>query len=140
LVRNTRGYLERLTEEINAAYGSNILDGCAVLCRRLVEALIIEVYESKGLSASIKKDGNYKMLEGLVSDICNESSFDIGRTTKAALPAIKKIGDQSAHGRNFIAKHSDLEPLRNHMRYVVESLVGLSGIQRTGGSQSNGPA
>ena len=101
-----------------------------MLCRRLVEALIIEVYEAKGLSANIKKGSNYLMLEGLLGIILSESSFDIGRNAKAALPDIKRIGDRSAHGRNFTAKHSDLEPLQKYMRDVVESLVHISGIER----------
>ena len=96
LVRNTRAYLEKLTDEINAAYTWNVLDGCSVLCRRLVEALIIEVYEAKGLSANIKKGSNYLMLEGLLGIILSESSFDIGRNAKAALPDIKRIGDRWA--------------------------------------------
>jgi hypothetical protein len=125
MVKNTRGYIEKLTLQINRSYEAGVMDGCAVLCRRLVETLIIEVYEQKNLSANIKKDGNYVMLDALINVITNESAFSIARNNKAALRDIKDIGDRSAHERRFNATHQNLEELRKIIGHVVSELLQL---------------
>src|SRR5207247_9934689 len=43
-VAGTRVYLEKLVHQINGTYEYGFFDGCAVLCRRLVESLVIEIY------------------------------------------------------------------------------------------------
>jgi len=131
LVNNTRDYIEKIADQINRSYTTNILDGCAVLCRRLAEILIIEVYEAKGTSACIKENGNYMMLGDLINIIKAEEAFNIGRNAKKALDQIKHTGDRSAHGRDFTARYSDVNQLRLDLRDVVEALVRTSGIQRT---------
>ena len=37
LVRSTRGYIERITNQVNGAYENGWCDGCAVMIRRLME-------------------------------------------------------------------------------------------------------
>ena len=46
-VSGTRAYLEQLVHQINGTYDSGFYDACAVLCRRLMESLIIEVYVNR---------------------------------------------------------------------------------------------
>ena len=41
LVRGTRGYIEKVSNQINGAYENGWYDACAVMLRRLVETLII---------------------------------------------------------------------------------------------------
>jgi hypothetical protein len=44
MVAGTRTYIERIVNQINACYDAGFYDGCAVLCRRLMESLILEIY------------------------------------------------------------------------------------------------
>ena len=44
MVSKTRAYLEQLVHQINGAYEYGFFDARAVMCRRLMESLIIEVY------------------------------------------------------------------------------------------------
>jgi predicted nucleotidyltransferase len=129
ITNNTKLYLEKITNQINECYSRGLYDACAVLSRRLVEILIIEVYESKQISENIKQDGNYLMLEALIKKINSEKTFDIGRSSRNKLPIIKEIGDRSAHGK-IIALVSDLEELKSALSIVVRSLIQISGIQR----------
>jgi hypothetical protein len=46
LLRGTRGYMERIAHQINGTYSNGWYDGCAVMIRRLIETLIIEVFEN----------------------------------------------------------------------------------------------
>ena len=69
LTAGTRGYLESLTAQVNAAYDANIFDGCAVLMRRLLEICLIHAFENCGAGPSIRRtDGSYRDLSKLISE------------------------------------------------------------------------
>lgn len=62
------------------------------MVRRLVETLIIELYEAKGKQSEIQDGaGNYLMLSHLVDRVLAETSWILGRETKQALPIIKNL-------------------------------------------------
>src|SRR6266566_689047 len=44
----TRGYIEKVVYQLNASYSFSLFDCCSVMCRRLLETLIIEIYEAAG--------------------------------------------------------------------------------------------
>lgn len=130
LVKNTRGYIERITHQINGSYESGWYDACAVMLRRLIETLIIETFEYHKLEDKIKNsDGNYLFLKDLISITLNESSWTLGRDAKRALPRLKDIGDKSAHSRRFIAHRADIDKVIPDLRVVVQELVFLAQLQ-----------
>src|SRR5690606_39642177 len=64
----TRGYIERVAEQVNGCYEYGFYDGASVLVRRLIETLLIECYRHLKIEASIKQsDGNFPMLAGILS-------------------------------------------------------------------------
>src|SRR5688500_5047390 len=66
LFRNTRGYLEKISFQINATYEVASYDACAVMIRRLVEVLLIECFEAKGRAHIITNhSGDYLYLQDL---------------------------------------------------------------------------
>src|SRR5262249_4393588 len=97
VVKGSRGYLQQITIQANGCYEKGWFDACSVMIRKLVEVLIIAVYEAKGQAESIKKDGNFLMLSGLIDAILAQTEWNLGRETKAALPLLKSLGDRSAH-------------------------------------------
>ena len=127
----TRGYIEKVVYQINGAYEQGWFDACAVMMRRLIETLIIECFEAKSLSHKIKKSntGNFLYLADLVSATLSESSWNLGRTTKKALPKLKLIGDQSAHSRRYNAHREDIDKVRDDFRIVCQELLYLSGLK-----------
>ena len=130
LVKDTRGYIERIAHQINGSYGSGWYDACAVMLRRLVETLIIETFESYRIESKIKKpDGDYHSLDELVTAALNESSWSLGRDTKRALPRLKGLGNRSAHSRRFIAHKGDIDRVIQDIRVVVQELVFLARLQ-----------
>ena len=57
IFNNTRGYIERVVNQINGSYEKGWYDCCAVMTRRLLETLIIETYEAySGLSTVSRTD------------------------------------------------------------------------------------
>lgn len=58
----TRRYLETLVFQVNGSYQFGFYDACMVLCRRLIETLLIEAFEQSGKSAAIKQQNSYIQL------------------------------------------------------------------------------
>jgi len=126
----TRGYIEKIANQVNGCYEKGWFDACAVMIRRLLETLIIEVFESKGLESNIKKDGDYFYLRDMINVLLQEPLFNLGRNTKKALPKLKDIGDKSAHSRRFIAIRQDIDELKTDLRVVIQELLIISGIKK----------
>jgi hypothetical protein len=126
----TRDYIERVVEQINKAYDCELWDCSAVMCRRLLETLIIETYESLGRSLEIKgSDGQFMMLNGLITFLEREKSFNLGRSAMKGLKDFKQLGDLSAHNRRFNALRNDIDRVRDGLRIASEELLHLSGLR-----------
>ena len=130
IVRNTRGYIERVANQVNGAYENGWYDACTVMIRRLLETLIIESFEHHKLEASIKNNaGDFLYLKDLIDKCLQESAWNLSRNCKQAMPKLKDIGDKSAHSRRYNAHRGDIDPLLADIRLVVQELVYLAGLK-----------
>lgn len=130
LIRGTRGYLERITHQINGTYTNGWYDSCAVMIRRLIETLIIESFENNNIAHMIKNQtGDFFYLSDLISKTLAESSWNLSRNARQALPKLKDIGDKSAHSRRFNAVRNDIDKINPQIRVVVQELVYLAGLK-----------
>jgi hypothetical protein len=130
LTQRTRGYIEKVVYQINASYDTTLFDCCTVMCRRLLETLIIEVYEHEGRSAEIKNaDGHYWMFSALLLHLEADPTLHVGRQALKGLKALKKLGDQSAHNRRFNATRSDIDRVIEDVRLAVEELLHIGGLK-----------
>ncbi|MGA7313403.1 MAG: DUF4145 domain-containing protein [Silvibacterium sp.] len=130
-VRGTRGYIERVVNQINGCYETGWFDGCAVMMRRLIETLIIECFEKERIADKIKdpRSGEFLYLKDLIDRLLQETSWNLGRNTKQALPKLKNVGDQSAHSRRYNASREDIDKLTNDFRGVCQELIYLAGLK-----------
>lgn len=130
LVRNTRGYLERLVHQINGSYANGWYDASAVMIRRLIETLIIEVFEKHGIASKVQNSaGDFFYLRDLIGTLAAETTWNLSRNAKSALPRLKDVGDMSAHSRRFIAQRQDIDKLIGDLRVVVQELVTLAHLK-----------
>lgn len=130
IVRDTRGYIEKVVHQINGCYEKGWYDGCSVMIRRLIETLIIEVFEKYKISNKIKDaNGDYKYLNDLINSIITESTWNLGRETKSALRKLKKIGDRSAHSRRFTAHRTDIDNHKDDIRITTQELLYLAELK-----------
>jgi hypothetical protein len=131
LVRNTRGYIERVVNQINGCYEKGWFDGCAVMMRRLIETLIIECFEKYSIADTIKdpRTGEFFFLKDMVEKLIQEQSWNLGRNTKQALPKLKNLGDQSAHSRRYNANREDIDKVTTDFRVVCQELIYLSQLK-----------
>jgi len=131
LVRGTRGYIEKVSNQINGAYENGWYDACAVMLRRLIETLIIETFEHHKIAGQIQNQaGDFVYLRDLIDKTLAETSWNLSRNTKQALPKLKDVGDKSAHSRRYVAQRGDIQPLIADIRTVVQELTYLSGLKK----------
>lgn len=124
-------YVVRLADQINASYENNIFDGCAVLMRRMLEILLIRLYEFHGIQDEIKSpDGNYKMLEGIVSNAKSNAVLHLSRTTKNRFDDYRALGNFAAHRIEYGTRRGDIKNLQLDYRATVEELLHKSSLIR----------
>jgi hypothetical protein len=130
MVRGTRGYIERVANQVNGTYENGWYDACAVMLRRLLETLIIEVFEHYKVDSKIKNAaGDFLLLKDLIDRCLREPTWNLSRNCKQAMPKLKDVGDKSAHSRRYNAHRGDIEPLVSDIRLVVQELVYLAGLK-----------
>lgn len=130
LVNGTRGYIEKLVDQVNGTYEKGWYDSCAVMIRRLVETLLIEAFEHHGIADRIKnRNGDFLYLRDLISAALNENSWNLGRNTRKALPKLKDVGDRSAHSRRYVAHRRDIDKLTDDLRVVVQEFLYLAALK-----------
>jgi hypothetical protein len=120
---DTRGYIEKVVQQINVSYDSQLYDCCAVMIRRLLETLIIEIYEGAGRADEIKNsDGHFMMFSGLLSYLEADKKINLGRNTIFGLVDFKKIADSSAHNRRFNASKKNIDDKIDGVKLAVVEL------------------
>ncbi len=130
IVKSTRGYIEKIVNQINGTYENGWYDACSVMIRRLVETLIIEAFEHHKIDDQIKNaSGDFLYLNDLVSRTLSCTTWNLSRNTKRALPKLKDIGDKSAHSRRFIAHRGDIDKMAQELRVVAQELVYLANLK-----------
>ncbi|GGD18572.1 hypothetical protein [Pyruvatibacter mobilis] len=131
IFERTRGYIEKVVVQINNSYDNQLYDCCAVMCRRLIETLIIEVYEAGGIADAIKgSSGHFCMLAELVAILKGDARFNLGRNAEKGLDDLKRLGDLSAHNRRYNARRNDIDRVKSDLRVVSEELLNLAAMGR----------
>ncbi len=129
IYKGTRGYIERIADQINKAYHFHIYDGCLVLMRRLIETLLILAFRESGIESEIKnKDGSYLRLSRIINKAENNPTIALTSNAKESLKPFKVGGDLSAHNPYFCARQRDILNFRLQYRALVEELLNKAGI------------
>lgn len=127
--KGTRQYLVKMAWQLNGCFESGYYDGCAVLCRRLMESLLIEAFEHQGHAAAIKIGKDYKALGEIIGAASSGRHIKLARGTADALERIKKVGDTAAHNRTYITSLPDLMEISHDFRKTISELMTLAGLQ-----------
>lgn len=130
LYSGTRGFIESLSQQINASYEHNIFDGCAVLMRRLIEVLLILSYQHLGIDSQIQNSsGDYCSLSDIISNAKSNKSLGLTSTTRTCIDRFRKLGNFSAHKIHYNAKRADIDNVCLEFRAAVEELLYKAGIR-----------
>lgn len=127
-VSGTRSYLEQLVYQINVTHELGIHDACAVLMRRLMESLIVEVYIHEKRHHEIQNTGAFFMLDRLISYIQTDSNVTLSRNSPKTMNEIKQLGDTAAHDRTYITPKVDIDDVKVRYRRLIQELLYKAGI------------
>lgn len=120
-------YIQSLVRQINACHQIHAFDGCAVMMRRLIEALIIIAFNRSGLHTEIvDKKGDYISLEELISALNRCTTLKLSRGAPATLSKVKKRGDRAAHSSNYITPQKDIDEIGADFRALIVDLLNLN--------------
>lgn len=130
LYDKTRGYVESLAKQINRSYEENIFDGCAVLMRRLEEVLLILCYEHLKIESTIKDgNGNYFLLEKIITDAAGNTTLNLGRNTKKDIDVFRELGNYSAHKIHYTCKREYIQEKIDKYRAMIDELLHKAGLR-----------
>jgi hypothetical protein len=128
-VDGTRTYLVKLVRQINGCYDAGYFDASAVMIRRLVESLLIEIYISQNRQAEIRQGNAFMMLNDLITHITSDAQVTKSRNFVKGLTLAKDIGDTAAHDRTYNTPKQDIDDNTLALRRVVNELLVLAGIR-----------
>ncbi len=125
-----RKYIPKTARQVAISYDNQAYDACLVMIRRLLETLIIEVFEHFGVQDRIKNiKGHYLFCSDLIDQLISEKHlWVIGRNAVEGMKKIKTLGDLCAHNRRFNATKNDLDEIKLDLRVILEELIHLSEI------------
>lgn len=126
-----RKYLSNLCQQINGSYDCGFFDCCAVMCRRLMETLIIEVYVASSRVSEIEEGKNkFKPLEQLIKIISSDKQVHLNRNTPGVLNKVKKLGDTAAHHRTHETDPIEIDEVKDDYRRIIQELLVLAGLRK----------
>lgn len=97
--------------------------------RRLMESLLIEVYISSNRQTEIQRNGNFFMLEAIVTHIKGDRAVTLSRGAPKAMDETKQLGDTAAHDRTYVTQQVDIDELKARYRKLVSELLSLSKVR-----------
>lgn len=129
LKETRRQYLIKAAQQINAAYENNLFDACALMMRRLLEILLIQCFEAKGLSEQVQDDdGTYQNLKTLINKAKSTSEIGLSSDAKKDIHSFRELGNLSAHRVMYNCRRDDIRALRVEYRAVIEELLYASNL------------
>jgi hypothetical protein len=129
MLKGTRKYLEDLARQINGCYDYTFYDGCAVLCRRMVESLLVEGFDKAGQLPAIQKpDKNIMMLDAIIGQAKKGTFIRLARGAIDTIEKVKRVGDTASHDRFHIAGKGDIDDFAVQFRKVISQLLELAGV------------
>ena len=129
-VTGTRAYLEQIVYQINVSHDLGLNDACAVLMRRLMESLIIEIYIHENRHQEIQAGNALYMLDRLISYVENDNKIVLSRNSPKTMKEIKQLGDTAAHDRTYITPEVDVDDVKARYRRLIQELLNKAGITR----------
>lgn len=123
-----RSYIVSMLYQANTSYNSRNYDCVAVMIRRLMESLIIDIYNVNGKIDEIKSGNGFMMLDQLLKKFTSDRLIVLSRNMPKHMLKIKEIGDRAAHDRNYITSQLDIDDHKTIFRTTIFELLKLAKI------------
>lgn len=116
--------IQKVCQQINASYEKNLFDCTAVMMRRLLEGLLVLMFQDFNLETEItEKNGYHSTLDRIINKAIQNPAFTLSANTKHDMQLFKDIGNYSAHKIWYNSTKQDIEPHILKYRVVIEELM-----------------
>jgi hypothetical protein len=133
LFENTRPYLETLVIQINGTYQRGFYDACAVMCRRLLECLLLLAFERAEKGEVIRDaSGEYLAFADIIGLASSNKHIKLARGAAAVMGKIDNVGDLAAHHPTYTTRRKDIDDQRLAFARVISELTRLAEINPKG--------
>ena len=113
LFDNTRPHLQALAVQINGTYQSGFYDACAVMCRRLLNCLLLLAFESAAKGVVIRDaSGEYRAFARIVELASSSRHIKLPRGAGAVMGKMDYVGDLAAHHPTYTTRQKDIDEQR----------------------------
>jgi hypothetical protein len=126
-------HLETLAIQINGTYQSGFYDACAVMCRRLLQCLLLLAFE-RAAKGEVTRDasGEYRACADIVGLASSNRHIKLAQGAGVVMGKLEYIGDLAAHHPTYTARQKDIDEQRLGFLRVVSELVHLAEIKPKG--------
>jgi hypothetical protein len=136
LFENTRPHLESLVAQINGSYQQGFYDACAVMCRRLLECLLLLAFERAEKGDLIRDGaGEYRAFSDIIGLASSNRHLKLARGAGAVMGKIEYVGGLAAHHPTYTTRQKDIDEQRPGFRRVVSELAQLAEINPKGSAR-----
>ncbi|MEI0526483.1 hypothetical protein R4K54_11210 [Brachyspira murdochii] len=119
-----RYYINQISEEMCLCYDNQCYTACLIMMRKLLEAIIIAIFESIGELYKIKdSNGVTFFLSDLINIYMEEKSINKSRNIKKELDKLKEIGDKAVHKYNFRVSRKIADEYKITLDVVTQELI-----------------
>lgn len=124
LFDNLSSNIQKVCQQINASYEKNLYDCTAVMMRRLLEGLLVLMFQNYNLESEItENNGWHSTLDKIIKKAIQNPAFTLSANTKRDMPLFKDLGNYSAHKIWYNSTKQDIEPHILKYRVVIEELM-----------------
>ncbi|BCH35311.1 hypothetical protein MesoLjLc_72410 [Mesorhizobium sp. L-8-10] len=124
-----RSHLDQIRREANGCYDSGFYNACAMMCRRLVELLLIEAFQKGGhINAITAANGELRSFGDIIAATKSKQYVKLSRSAPSTLDKVKATGDAAAHHRYYNTSKRDIDDLNPNLRQLVAELAALAGL------------
>ncbi len=126
IFRDSPPFISFLIPQVNGCWERKWYEACAVTARRLLETIIIHLYEKRGWASEIRTPRGYLRLARLVDKVSGDGRVGLNQQSKDALAHLRVIGDVAAHDYKVRVRKSDLDRKRTDLRLTCERLLFIA--------------
>ncbi|MBX3356865.1 MAG: hypothetical protein KF745_00405 [Phycisphaeraceae bacterium] len=127
VVSGTRGYIESLAAQANGSYEQQWFDATALIMRRLVEVLALDILERhESLAALCGSNGRLPQFSDIIEAVCSDSRWMLNKQTVDVIESVRDLGNLAAHQRRFNVRKPDVDSIRPRFRLAIEELIHLA--------------
>jgi hypothetical protein len=108
-------------------------DACAVMCRRLLECLLLLAFERAAKGEVIRDaSGEYRAFADIIGLASSNRHIKLARGAGAVMGKIEYVGDLAARHPTYTTRQKDIDEQRLGFQRVVTELIDLAEIKSKG--------